>query len=149
MRFDTIAFSVGIAGTLLVSNLQGATILPANDGLAATVLVDPVITNSVQPATTPAEANAIRMIDLRSGTTCKAAKPDASAKTFRYAPIGADCAGSPELSKIAYWRASDDGTLIMADSSGDTVLRFAPGDGVLYESVYPPTALITIVPAKS
>ena len=46
------------------------------------------------------------------------------------------------------WRAVDDGSLEMADAQGRTVLRFIPGDGVLYESVYPANAMVTIVPAR-
>jgi len=64
-------------------------------------------------------------------------------------PMGPDCAASPELARVAYWKTTDDGTLIMADSGGATVLQFIPGDGVLFESVYPSNALITIVPARS
>ncbi len=91
----------------------------------------------------------MRLIDLRNGATCKIAGPADAAAGFRRAPIGPDCAASPELARVAYWKTTGDGSLIMADGGGETVLEFIPGDGVLYESIYPSNALITIVPARS
>ena len=55
---------------------------------------------------------------------------------------------SSKLSRVSQWRADSDGTLEMADHEGQTVMRFMPGDGVLYESVYPADSLVTIVPAR-
>lgn len=150
MRFAAIATIVGLAGTLLASNLQGAVI--AGEGISATVLAtDDIITGSnvVDQQPTRQAPDAVRLIDLRSGATCKVAKPNPSAHDFSRVPFGPDCAKSPGLSQIAYWRSTDEGGLIMADRDHGTVLEFAPGDGVLFESVYPENELITIVPAKN
>ncbi|MEF2073132.1 hypothetical protein [Consotaella aegiceratis] len=134
--------------------MQGAAIVPG-EGLPATVLAnadvtpDPVVTGSIGTAAEREEMDAMRLIDLRSGATCKVAKPANQDESFKRVPLNPDCAASPELSRITYWRSTPSGTLIMADSGGATVLEFAPGDGVLYESIYPSNALITIVPARS
>ena len=149
MNFATIALGVGLAGAFLAASLQ-APVTPNGDGLSATMLADgAIITGSVAPRPIAAQSDAVRLIDLRTGATCKVAKPDPSARHFQAVPFGPDCMRSPGLSRISLWRSTDNGALIMADSGGDTVLEFAPGDGVLYESIYPSNQLITIVPAKS
>ena len=150
MRFAAIAMAVGIGGIMLASNLQGAVMIPGA-GLSATVLSDQDadVTGSIAPRVDGGAPEAVRLIDLRTGATCKVAKPDPDARTFQAVPFGPDCARSPRLSRITYWRSTVEGSLIMADSGGSTVLEFAPGDGVLYESIYPENELITIVPAKS
>lgn len=147
MRFAAIAIVVGLAGTVLASTLQGA-VMVSGDGLPATVLSVEDITASVSPRADEAAPEAMRLIDLRSGATCKIAKPDLDARTFQAVPFGPDCTRSPGLSRIAYWRSTPEGSLIMADRGGGTVLEFVPGDGVLYESIFPRNELITIVPAK-
>jgi len=95
----------------------------------------------------PAPA-AMRLIDLRNGANCKVAKPAEDTAGLQPLPLDGDCANSPELSRVAFWQAREDGSLVMADNGGRTVIEFIPGDGVLYESVYPSNALITIVAAR-
>ena len=147
MRFVAIAMAIGVLGTFLASNLQGAVL--SGDVRPATLLTDDTITGSVVPLNRQEAPAAVRLIDLRTGATCKLAKPDPEARTFQLMLFGPDCSRSPGMSRAAYWRSTDNGALIIADSGGGTVLEFAPGDGVLYESIYPDNELITIVPAKS
>ena len=161
MNFVAIAIGAGIAGALLVAYVQGPP-LPVTAALTNTTVIDPTTTAAVAPARAPsvsaltngaAQTNALRpdafrLIDLRSGATCKIANPGTLAGSFAPAPIGPDCAGSRELSQVTKWRADSDGSLEMADAEGRTVLRFMPGDGVLYESIYPANAMVTIVPAR-
>ncbi|WP_182085009.1 hypothetical protein [Aureimonas sp. ME7] len=146
MRFAAVALGVGFVGTLLAN-------LPTHSDAAAESLVAAMrpsmeITGSVAPASHEPLA-AVRLIDLRSGATCKLAGPAEADEGFRRIPVGPACASSPDLARVAYWKTMQDGSLIMADGGGETVLEFIPGDGVLYESVYPSNALITIVPARS
>ncbi|KQT85919.1 hypothetical protein ASG48_04780 [Aurantimonas sp. Leaf443] len=131
---------------MLVSKLQGAPVLPQTSHVAATVL-DEMVTGTVVPRAERA-ADAIRLIDLKSGATCKMARPTHVGTQFSPAPVGPDCTGSADLQRIAQWRNAEDGSLEMADADGRTVYRFIPGDGVLFESVYPNNALVTIVPAR-
>ncbi len=148
MRFAAITLGVGLAGLTLAANLQPE-LSVSGDGLPAdvVVVVDPTVTGAVAPAPSAVEPDAVRLIDLRSGASCKTETPPETHE-LRAAPLGPDCAGSPSLSRIVYWRATPGGSLIMADNSGRRVLEFAPGDGVLFESVYPASELITIVPAR-
>ncbi|GGE25162.1 hypothetical protein GCM10011390_50780 [Aureimonas endophytica] len=146
MKFAAITIGVGIVGALLASSLQSPAKI-SGDGLPADVVVDPTITGSIVKTAGATGSGAVRLIDLKSGASCKTVTPPDSGE-ISAAPLGADCAKSPSLSRIAYWRAAADGSLIMADRSGKTVLEFAPGDGVLYESVYPANELVTIVPAR-
>jgi hypothetical protein len=150
MRFATIAMAVGLVGAFLASSLQGTAKLATDDLATSARLVDGTITTGAIAARDAVEApGAMRLIDLRTGATCKVSKPDPAARIFHPVPFGPDCTRSPGLSRVSLWRSTDDGALIMADSGGGTVIEFAPGDGVLYESVYPENQLITIVPAKS
>lgn len=147
MNFAAMVLSVGIAGAILAYNMQGPAIA-ANETLVASLRPSPEITGSVQVAAPGALAPpAIRLIDLRSGATCKMAPPTAD-DTARRVPFGPECAGTPQLAEVAYWRTTSDGALIMSDRAGQTVLEFMPGDGVMYESVFPANELITIVPAR-
>ena len=146
MNFAAITLGVGLAGALLAAGLQGGTAISA-EGLPANVIVDPGTTGSIVPAEEIDDMDGVRLIDLKSGASCRTVTPPES-QELAAAPIGPDCARSPSLSRIAYWRSTPGGSLIMADSGGRRVLEFAPGDGVMYESVYPANELITIVPAR-
>lgn len=149
MRFVAIVTGVGAGGWLLAAAVQGPVAVPG-EGLPAAALSPGALTQGAAAATPDrGPLGAVRLIDLKNGETCKVDRPDPEAKTFSAVPLGQGCAASPGFARIAYWRSTADGSLIMADSGGGTVLKFAPGDGVLYESVYPRNALITIVPARS
>lgn len=148
MRFVAIATAVGLVGLLLAVSVGGAG-TPAEPSLSA-ALTPPAATGSVLAAPERAAPAAIRLIDLKSGATCKMGRPAAGGGgRFAPVPFGPDCARLPGLARAAYWRLDADGGLIVADAGGDTVLTFAPREDILYESVYPATELITIVPAKS
>lgn len=161
MNFAAIAIGAGIAGALLVAYLQGPP-LPVAAELTNTTVIDPTTTAAIARPKTPSAGNAaigdanatrerpaaFRLIDLRSGATCKITNPGPLDRAFASMLIGPDCAGSRELSQVTKWRSDEDGSLEMADSEGRTVLRFMPGDGVLYESIYPANAMVTIVPAR-
>ncbi|KQT45262.1 hypothetical protein ASG43_13390 [Aureimonas sp. Leaf454] len=150
MRFAAIALATGFVGTLFAANVQGS---PWTDRAQAAGLftmdpvdIDPIETGGIGTA---GGSEAMRLIDLRSGKVCRTERAAPATATFVEAPLGEDCRQSPALSRVAFWRAAADGTLILADRGGGTVIAFAPGDGVLYESIYPLDALITIVPARS
>ena len=152
MNFAATALGAGIAAALVIAHMQGA-LTPASGAFTgATVIdarLDPMTTASIAPAASDtSRPAAIRLIDLRSGVTCKMATPESAARHFAPAPIGPDCAGSPDLQNVALWRSSSDGSLELADSDGQTILRFMPGDGVLYESIYPSEAMVTIVRSR-
>lgn len=146
MKFAATVLSVGFAGMILASYLQGPA-SAANEVFAAEPAVSNEITGSVRPDATPPSA-AVRLIDLRSGATCKIMQPATEASDFERMPMGPDCGRSPALASVTQWRATENGSLIMAASDGRTVLEFVRGDGVLYESVFPSNELITIVPAR-
>ncbi|WP_062207719.1 hypothetical protein [Aureimonas sp. AU12] len=147
MRFAAVALGVGFVGMILATNLQGPSAASA-ESLVSAMRPSMETTGTVHVASMAPTA-AVRLIDLRNGATCKMAGPAEAESGFRRMPIGPDCAASPDLARVAYWKTTPDGSLIMADSGGETVLQFIPGDGVLFESVYPANALITIVPARS
>ncbi|MCW4115329.1 hypothetical protein NPA31_010195 [Aurantimonas sp. MSK8Z-1] len=148
MKFAVIALAVGCAGTALAANIQGAAITPG-EGLA-TVITDDTATGSV-PATParPVASEALRVIDMRSGASCKLAQDRALGPELKPVPMNPDCAATPELKAVVYWKKTEDGVLVMADAGGQPVIEFVPGDGVLYESQSPASALLTIVPARS
>jgi hypothetical protein len=151
MRFAAIALATGFVGTLFAANVQGNAWTEGAEAAGLSVLgtekLDPAYTGSIAGSSKRAEA--LRLIDLRTGKVCKTEASEPATQAFTDAPIGEDCKRSLSYSRVAYWREASDGTLILADRGGGTVLAFAPGDGVLYESVYPTDALITIVPARS
>lgn len=148
MRFAAMVLAVGLAGTALASNLPSPSIASAESLVASLTPLD----EAKGPMTMHAKAptRTVRMIDLRNGSSCKISSPAGSDQGFQPMPIGPDCANaSPELARAAFWRTEADGSLVIADRGGQTVLEFMPGDGVLYESIYPSNTLITIVPARS
>ncbi|MEN3792604.1 hypothetical protein [Fulvimarina sp. MAC3] len=147
MNFVATAAGAGIAAVVLVANLQGAP-LPAETTRAGATLIDPRTTSSVPVPSVQQPASGMRMIDLRSGASCRIVNPDGLSEEFKAAPIGPDCQSSPAIGRVAKWRKMADGTLEMADDREQPVLRFMPGDGVLYESIYPSEALVTIVSAN-
>jgi hypothetical protein len=147
MNYAVMVLSIGLAGVIAVSNMQGSTVA-AHESLLATLSPSDEITHSV-PAATGEDKSALRFIDLRNGTTCKVAAPAHANGDWGRIPMGPGCLASADLAKASWWRKGVNGTLVMADEQGRTVLEFSPGDGVLYESVYPASALITVVPAKS
>lgn len=147
MRFAPVALVVGFAGTIMASYLQGPAVA-STDSLVAAMSPSPEITASIAAETVAPQAETVRLIDLRNGATCKVnASMDEDGP--QRLPIGPACAKSPDLARVAYWETKDDGSLVMTDHKGETVLEFMPGDGVLFESVYPNNALITIVAARS
>ncbi|MBO0661592.1 hypothetical protein LQ948_03305 [Jiella sp. MQZ9-1] len=150
MNFTATVLGTAAAALLLIAQLQAAPehsleLGDANAGVTVTNLNAEHV-GAIQPRA--GHANAVRLIDLRSGASCKVAGKAPKGQGFAPAPMGPDCANSPALAKVSQWRANHDGTLDMADASGRTVLRFMPGDGVLYESVYPQNEFVTIVPAR-
>ncbi len=147
MRFAPVALVVGFAGTILASYLQGPAVA-STDSLVAAMSPSPEITASIASDTTPEQRETVRLIDLRNGASCKVNAAIDIDGPHRM-PMGPACAKSPDLARVAYWETKHDGTLVMTDHQGETVLEFMPGDGVLYESVYPNNALITIVAARS
>ena len=148
MRFVVTATAVGLVGLLLAVSV-GATGTPAEPSLSAALTPDPATTGTVLPAPGRAAPGAIRLIDLKSGATCKMSRPAGSGQDFAPVPLGPECAKLPGLARAAYWRLDADGGLIVADAGGDTVLTFAPRADIFFFSVLPATELITIVPAKS
>ena len=148
LNFAATVAGSGLAAILLVAKLQGAP-LPLEESRATATMIDPIMTGSaIASPSTSQPISAIRLIDLKNGATCRVSSPKNLTGEFHAAPLGPDCLSSPLLQDVAQWRSSHDGTLEMADAQGKMVLRFIPGDGVLYESVYPAHALVTIVPAK-
>lgn len=149
MNFTATVLGTGFAALVVVAQLQAAPEPGASLGTpllgSGLVTVDPTVVGSVQVGNT--KPSAMRLIDLRSGESCKILGSQPDSDTFEPAPLLPDC-NSSELSRVSQWRAESDGTLEMADTHGETVMRFMPGDGVLYESVYPSDALVTIVPAR-
>ena len=149
MNFTATVLGTGVAALVLVVKLQAAPEPGASLGAPllgqGLVTVDPTMVGSVQ--TSDARPAAMRLIDLRSGESCKILGSQPKSDTFEPAPLLPDC-NSSKLSRVSQWRADNDGTLEMADTHGETVMRFMPGDGVLFESVYPSDALVTIVPAR-
>ncbi|MBO0906376.1 hypothetical protein [Jiella sonneratiae] len=151
MNFTATVLGTAVAALMIIAKLQAAPEPGANLGnvLGGTKVasLDPSVVGSIRAEDD--RSAAMRLIDLRSGTSCKVAGVRPSTGGFEPAPIGPDCATSPELARVSQWRAGKDGTLVLADVHGRTVMRFMPGDGVLYESVYPADAIVTIVPARS
>ena len=149
LNFAATVAGAGLAAIVLVANLQGAPLPKDETTRAGATLLDPMTITSIPAAPEQRPTEAIRLIDLRSGATCRMPYPHRLSESFSFAPVGPDCQGSPDLARVTKWRRTAEGYLEMADAGERPVLRFMPGDGVLYESVYPAQAIVTIVPAKS
>ena len=150
MNFTATVLATAAVALILIAKLQSAPEPGADFGdtfaVSSAPTIDQTTVGSIRETTgTP---SAVRLIDLRSGASCKVAAPKPDTGALEPAPLGPECAASPDLARVSQWRSSGDGTLVMADATGRTIMRFMPGDGVLFESVYPRDAMVTIVPAR-
>lgn len=143
MNFTAAVLGTAFAALMLTAKLQAAP--EVGSELPVTTL--PAEAKAVAPASASTPA-AMRLIDLRSGASCKIASAEPTKGALAPVPTSPECAQSAELRRISQWRSTQDGMLVMADDTGRTVLRFIPGDGVLFESVYPTNSVVTIVPAR-
>ncbi|MDX3927698.1 MAG: hypothetical protein QHC90_18055 [Shinella sp.] len=136
MKVLVVAIVSGIAALGLWSMTQGS-------GGA----VDPIATGSI--ATVPKAGEKIYSIsNVAQDTACLAERGEKlSTRSLRFS-AGQDCDRVwPGLSRAKTWTENGDGTVILANSSGEAIITIAESDGLAYEALEPANALLTMTAA--
>lgn len=55
----------------------------------------------------------------------------------------------PALASATVWRQSEDGSVILVDAGGRSVVEFSEADGEGFESVVPAAPFLTLIPADT
>lgn len=107
--------------------------------------IDPIVSGSI-PAR--AAGHSYTISNAVANTACLAERGSPiSSRSARF-EAGADCdAVWPGLSKARTWTNNGDGTAVVADARGESILTVVDGDGFAYEAVEPADALITMMSA--
>jgi hypothetical protein len=109
--------------------------------------LDPVVSGTVATriaSTTGARSYSIS--NIVASTACLAERGEkVSSRSLRFA-AGKDCEQVwPGLSQAQTWTENGDGTVVVADARGEAILTVVDGDGLAYEVMDPPDAMVTLV----
>lgn len=111
--------------------------------------VDPVVSGSIAKAAKPAVGKLFSLSNIQSDTACLASRGERLTNHSMRFVVSADCAGVwPGLPEAVTWVETGDGTVVVADLSGDAILTLVEADGLSYEVLDPPNALITVSAAN-
>lgn len=81
----------------------------------------------------------------QSGTVCIAERGGSLTSQSRSFSAGKDCDSVwPGLSAVRNWTENGDGSVVLSNASGEQVLTVSIGDGVDYEALEPPNAVLTL-----
>jgi hypothetical protein len=117
-------------------------------GAAASYLApSPQQTPGIDPTKTAAigKASSYSVANIAEGKACVVNRGKlASARTFALkTEPGCDDIW-PGLSNARNWTENSDGSVALTDKAGKQVLMIAPGDGIGYVAVEPPSAALTL-----
>lgn len=107
--------------------------------------IDPVVSNSI-PARSANHSYTIS--NVVANTACLAERGTRISSRSERFTASTDCdAVWPRLSTARTWINNGDGTVVVADASGEPILTVADGDGLAYEAVEPADAMVTMISA--
>ena len=111
--------------------------------------LDPVVSGTVAAriASRPG-ARSYSISNIVASTACLAERGEkVSSRSLRFA-AGEDCEQVwPGLSQAQTWTENSDGTVVVANARGEAILTVVDGDGLAYEVMDPPDAMVTLVSA--
>ena len=100
--------------------------------------------STVQPVGT----DAFSITNLVAETACLAERGEKVSNRSQRFEAEADCEKVwPGLGKARTWTRNEDGTIVVANGYGEAIVTLIEGDGIAYEALDPPNALLTIVSA--
>lgn len=102
--------------------------------------VDPLVSGSIAPP-----AIAYNATNLDGSASCRVMRGQPVSHRSRQFSATADCDSVwPGLAEAKTWTENEDGTVILANSSGAAVLTIVEGDGPGYETMEPPGAAVML-----
>lgn len=96
----------------------------------------------------PAGMDAFSITNLVAETACLAERGEKVSNRSQRFEAEVDCEKVwPGLGNARTWTRNEDGTIILANGYGEAIVTLIEGDGIAYEALDPPNALITVVSA--
>ncbi|PRD42772.1 hypothetical protein C5748_15290 [Phyllobacterium phragmitis] len=137
----------GVAIVLLLAGVARSGLFSSHEG-AAEMGVDRLTTAAIAPQETQrASLNPETFVLASAGEEriCVAHAEKRAAGRSGALSVEADClAVYPQLLQAVVWQRQDDGSIVFADRQGRTVIEFAEGDGLQYESIEPGEAPVSM-----
>lgn len=107
--------------------------------------VDPVISGSIPQIDAPAGDRFLSVTNVEAETACAVSRGEKLTNRSMRLTAARGCEQVwPGLSHVATWTENGDGTVVLSNAAGDAVLTLAEGDGMAYEAIDPPNAVITL-----
>lgn len=107
--------------------------------------LDPTISHSV-PSGPGVRSYSIS--NIVANTACLAERGDKLSNRSQAFTADTDCdAVWPGLSQARTWTENGDGTIVVADARGEAIITVMEGDGLAYEALDPPDAMVTMISA--
>lgn len=107
--------------------------------------VDPVVSGSIQRPSKPTGDKLFSVSNVEAQTACAVSRGERlTNRSMRFAAARGCEQVWPGLSNAATWTETGDGTVVLSDATGDAVLTLAESDGMAYEAIDPPNAVVTL-----
>jgi hypothetical protein len=107
--------------------------------------IDPVVSGSIEKLGSAADGTAFSVSNIETSTTCRVSRGERLTNRSMQMTVSADCEPVwSGLSRASTWTQTGDGTVVVADASGNAILTLAESDGLAYEALDPPNAMITM-----
>ena len=133
--------SLILAGMAALASVGVVSVADRNDAVQTAELT----TGSTQKA---ADTKAFSISNLMAETACLAERGEPVTNRSQRFAADADCNRVwPGLGDATTWTRNEDGTIALANGSGEAIVTLVEGDGIAYEALDPPNALITVVAA--
>ena len=97
----------------------------------------------------PGKSGSYRLFIAGNAVPCRVTKGRTLSAQIAEIKLSEGCGEAyARLAKAALWREGSDGEMVFATKDGRTLVRFASGDGVAYESYRPAVPFISLVAEK-
>ncbi|HVK92009.1 MAG TPA: hypothetical protein VM468_11505 [Mycoplana sp.] len=105
--------------------------------------LDPVVSGSIRAEKQAGTAFSVSNIEAK--TACRVLRGERlTHRSMRFTASGACEDVFAGLSHASTWTETGDGTAVVTDASGEAILTLAESDGLAYEVLDPPSAMITM-----
>lgn len=104
---------------------------------------------AVPPAQASVEVSRYELYVAGNAVACQVTKGRKLSDHVAEIKLSEDCGEAyARLARAALWRSGRDGDVAFAAKDGQTLVRFASGDGVAYESYRPAVPFISLVAVR-
>lgn len=107
--------------------------------------VDPLTSGSIHRDAAPGADRFFSVVNVEAEAACAVSRGEKlTNRSMRLAAAKGCEQVWPGLSHVATWTETGDGMVVLSDAAGDAVLTLSEGDGMAYEAIDPPNAVITL-----